>query len=193
MKRAGVDTSVSGGDHAKPVPPIRSRGRKYAVLLIELAAFFAVFMGVSAYQSRNLLDTDKQAAPALVATTLQSSVYNLSANKGQPVLIYFFAPWCPYCAASADNIVRLRRLRDEEKLNILIVALDWDDQKQIEAYAKKHQLNVPVLLADSTVAHDWKVFGFPTYYVLDSEHRVVRRDFGYSTQFGLWWRTWLVE
>jgi hypothetical protein len=34
---------------------------------------------------------------------------------------------------------------------------------------------------------------FPTYYVLDSERRIRRRDLGYSTQFGLWWRTWLVD
>ena len=128
-----------------------------------------------------------------MATTLQASDYDLSVNLGRPVLIYFFAPWCPYCAASADNIVRLRQLRDEDKLDILMVALDWEDRQQIENYARKHELNVPVVLADSVVARDWKVYGFPTYYVLNSEHRVVRRDFGYSTQIGLWWRTWLVE
>jgi len=29
--------------------------------------------------------------------------------------------------------------------------------------------------------------------VLDSQHRIARRDIGYSSQFGLWWRAWTVD
>jgi hypothetical protein len=27
---------------------------------------------------------------------------------------------------------------------------------------------------------------------LNGEHRIIRRDFGYSTQLGLWLRAWLI-
>ena len=76
-------------------------------------------------------------------------------------------------------------------MQILTVALDWESVDDIREYAVKHKLNVPVIVGNAEIANNWKVFGFPTYYVLDSQHRVVRRDFGYSTQLGLWWRTWL--
>jgi hypothetical protein len=82
-------------------------------------------------------------------------------------------------------------MRDASELEILVVALDWESREQILQYATEHELNMPVLLGDPEIWSNWKVQGFPTYYVLDREHRVVRRDFGYSTQFGLWWRTWL--
>jgi hypothetical protein len=85
----------------------------------------------------------------------------------------------------------LRRLRDETSLSILVVALDWETVDDIREYAQRHELNVPVLVGDAKIAADWQVFGFPTYYVLDDQHRVVSRDFGYSTQLGLWWRSWL--
>jgi len=49
------------------------------------------------------------------------------------------------------------------------------------------------LLGDTAIAQDWRVYGFPTYYVLDSNNRVVRRDIGYSTQLGLLWRSWAVD
>ena len=163
------------------------------MLALELLFFLLLVIGISAYQTRNLLGTDRQPAPILKATTLLGSDYDLTNSVGRPALIYFFAPWCPYCSASADNVVRLRQLRDEKDLEILVVALDWNDRQQIEQYAEEHALNVPVLLGDSAVAADWKVRGFPTYYVLDSEHRVVQRDFGYSTQLGLWWRTWFAD
>ncbi len=173
----------------KPLTP--SRLRKYSVLFIEVLLFIAAFMAISAYQARDLLATDRAPAPALRATTLQGAEFDLAEFTGRPVLIYFFAPWCPYCSASADNLVRLRRLRGEEQLAIVAVALDWREHRQILDYANKHELNVPVVMGNTGIATDWQVHGFPTYYVLDSEHRVVRRDVGYSTQIGLLWRSWM--
>jgi len=126
-----------------------------------------------------------------MANNLQGQVVDIAASQGRPALVYFFAPWCPYCSASADNLVRLRKMRDASELEIFVVALDWESREQIQQYATEHELNMPVLLGDPEIWSNWKVQGFPTYYVLDREHRVVRRDFGYSTQFGLWWRTWL--
>lgn len=153
--------------------------------------FIGVFVAIMAYQARGLLATDLGPAPALRGTSLQGDPFDLAELGGKPVLIYFFAPWCLYCSASADNLVRLRRLRGEDELAIVAVALDWQTHAQIVDYANKHALNVPVVMGDSEIAAGWQVYAFPTYYVLDSEHRVARRDVGYSTQLGLLWRSWL--
>lgn len=165
--------------------------RKHLIWIAEIFLLVAVFFAVSAWQARNMLDTDRQAAPPLRAQSLDGEWFDLSQAPEQPTLIYFFAPWCHICAASSDNIRRLRRMRDEEKLSIVMVGLDWKNIDEVRAYAEKHELNVPVLIGDDKITADWQVFGFPTYYVLDSKHRVVSRDFGYSSQLGLWWRSWL--
>ncbi len=165
--------------------------RKHLVWIVQLFLLVAVFFAVSAWQARNLLATDRQPAPELRAETLAGLSFDLSTTERKPVLVYFFAPWCHICAASSDNIRRLREFRDEEKLSIIVVALDWENEEDIREYAKKHELNVPVLIGDAKIMSDWQVFGFPTYYVLDDQHAVVSRDFGYSTQLGLWWRSWL--
>ena len=172
---------------------LRLRLRKHRMLLLEVLLFAIALVAISAWQSRNLLDTDRQLAPDLIATTLTGDRFDLGTVAGKPVLIYFFAPWCPYCSASADNIVRLRRIRDEEDLTILMVALDFQSRDEISEYAIDHELNVPVLLGDAAVARDWRVFSFPTYYMLDDGLRVVGRDMGYSTQLGLLWRSWIVK
>lgn len=160
------------------------------MLIGEAILIVVVFLGISAYQARNLLKTDRQAAPALIALTLEGEAFSLSELTRKPALIYFFAPWCHICAASSGNIRRLRRMRDEDRLSIIMVGLDWQNVDEIRDYASKHDLNVPVLVGDAKIATDWRIFGFPTYYVLDDQHRVVSRDFGYSTQLGLWWRSW---
>lgn len=171
----------------------RLKVRKYLVIAAEMLLIVVAVMGIGAFKARDMLPTNRHPAPALEATTLLGDEYKLADRSDRPVLIYFFAPWCPYCSASADNIERLRRLRDENSLEILIVALDWKDEEEVEQYVEEHEITLPVLLGDSAIASDWKVQGFPTYYVVDSRHRIVRRDVGYSTQLGLWWRSWVRE
>ncbi len=162
-------------------------------MLLNIGLLVVVFFAVTTFQSRNMLPTERQPAPALRGTTLQGGAYDLEATPARPVLVYFFAPWCHFCAASSDNLVRLRRWRAESDLEIVTVALDWQNSEEVRDYADRHELNMPVVLADAQVARDWQVYAFPTYYVLDSQHRVVRRDLGYSTQAGLWWRSWAID
>jgi peroxiredoxin len=151
-----------------------------------------VFSVASAFQSRNMLDADGEAAPPLRGVTLDGEVYGLAGVSGRPALIYFFAPWCKICAASADNLVRLRRWRDEEDLEIVAVALDWQTSEEVREYVERHELNVKVVLGSREVTRDWQIQAYPSYYVLDERHRVLRRDIGYSTQLGLWLRAWTV-
>jgi peroxiredoxin len=169
------------------------RWRKFASLILNGAMMIAVFVAVSAFQARNMLDTDRQSSPQLSAMTLGSGSFDLASHEPRPTVIYFFAPWCQYCAFSSDNLNRLRRLRDEDALRIVAVALDWKNVDEVKQFAEQHELNVPVLLGDAAIARDWKVYGFPTYYVLDSQSRVVSRDIGYSTQLGMLWRSWVLD
>lgn len=162
-------------------------------LFLNALFFVAVFLVVSTFQARNMLSTSDTAAPALSGPLLRGGSYDIAATGNRPVLVYFFAPWCKICAVSSDNLTRLRRLRDDDSLAILTVVLDWQDLEEVRNYVDRHELDLPVVLGDSQIAQDWRVYAFPTYYVLDSERRIRRRDLGYSTQFGLWWRTWLVN
>jgi len=174
-------------------PDSSPRWRKVSSLLLNAALMLIVFVVVSTFQARNMLSTNRQAAPDLQAMTLDGAEFDLGAADARPTLVYFFAPWCHYCALSSDNLVRLRRLRDETELRIITVALDWQSVDEVEEYAEQHKLNVPVLLGDASISRDWKVYGFPTYYVLNSERQIVRRDIGYTTQLGMLWRTWNVD
>ena len=165
---------------------------KISSFLLNAAAIAVVFFGALAFQTRNMLSTNGQAAPELQGVTLAGQLFDLQDAKERPALVYFFAPWCKICAASAGNLNRLRRWRDADDIEIVAVALDWSTADEVHAYAERHGLNVTVVLADANVARQWQIQAFPSYYVLDSEHRVIRRDIGYSTQLGLWLRAWLI-
>lgn len=167
------------------------RKRKYTGLAGQALIFVVGFLVISAFQARNLLDADRQAAPDLQARLLQGSAFDLADTQADSTLVYFFAPWCGVCNASSDNITRLRRIRDEDKLQIVMVAVAYEDEDDVRAFAQRNEINVPIVLGNARITEDWQIYGFPSYYVLDNEQRVVSKDFGYSTQLGLWWRTWL--
>ncbi len=170
-------------------------GRKMQKLrsfLLNAGLIAVVFFGGLAFQSRNMLAADGQAAPELRGTTLGGQLYELENAAGRPALVYFFAPWCKFCAASSGNLNRLRRWRDVEDIEIVAVALDWATANEVRDYVERHDLNVTVVLGDANVARLWQIYAFPSYYVLDSGHRVARRDIGYSSQLGLWLRAWLI-
>ena len=173
--------------------PQHNRTRRIRSLLLNVAMVVAVFLAVTTFQSRNMLATGEQAAPGLQGTTLAGEPYDLEGAKPRPALVYFFAPWCRICAASAGNLNRLRRWRDESELEMVAVALDWSTVEEVSAYVERHELDIPVVLGDASVASNWQIYAFPSYYVLDSGHRIVRRDIGYSSQLGLLWRAWVVD
>ena len=160
--------------------------------LLNAAFFVAAFLVLVAFQTRNMLAADGQPAPDLKGITLDGAAYDLADKSDRPALVYFFAPWCKICAASADNLVRLRRWRDEQDIEIVAVALDWELEQEVREYVERHDLNVTVVLGSRDVRQQWQVQAYPSYYVLDSEHRIERRDIGYSTQLGLWLRAWLI-
>ena len=173
--------------------PRAMRFRRIRSLALNVAFFAAVFIAVTAWQSRNMLATGGEPAPGLSSATLAGELYDLGNAGDRPALVYFFAPWCKVCAASAGNLDRLRRWRDESELEMVAVALSWDAAEEVRDYVERHELDLPVVLGDANVARHWQIYAFPSYYVLDSDHRIVRRDVGYSSQLGLLWRAWLVD
>ena len=166
-----------------PIPWLR----RHSGLFLQIGL---VLIGVSLihmFQTRDMLDVGEQAAPPLRLLSLDGEFVDLG-TEARPTLVYFFAPWCQICAASAHNLRATRRNFADEKLRMLLVALDYGSEEEVRRYAAKHDLDVPVLLGNAQVSRNWQIVGFPTYYMIDSNGRVARKDFGYSTQLGLWWR-----
>ena len=167
----------------------RPRIKTLLFYVAEVFAFALILFAIYAYQTRNLLPADLQIAPVLHAATLDGTSLHDELSDATVTLIYFFAPWCSICAASSDNINRLRSLRSDEDLKILLVALDWQTPAEVREYVDRNEITVPVVLGDRQVAQDWNIYAFPTYYILNSQRQIIRRDLGYSTLAGLWWRT----
>ncbi len=147
----------------------------------DILLFCGLIYLVSLWQERNLLDDD---GSVLIENRSLPSIEGqvepvLADNKR--TLVYFFAPWCNVCAASIDNLDGL----EDKDLKVVRIALDYSSVEEVEKFVTDNKVVGTVLLGTQTMVREFNVMGYPTYYLLDEQHRVVANAFGYSTEVGL--------
>jgi len=159
-------------------------------LLVDVVMLVTLMMLVSWWLNRGTLAADGQAAPDFQLPVLNGATLTLSEFQGREVLVYFFAPWCSICQLSADNLNDLRAVREESDLAILMVALSYQNRQEVVDFVADLDLQVPVLFGTEQQMIDYQIQGFPTYYVVDEAGRLQTKSLGYSTEWGMRFRTW---
>lgn len=149
-----------------------SSSLRWLLLLVALG-------GLYQWQTRNLLETGNQ-VPDTHLPLLSGGSSPLT-EEGKPTLIYFFAPWCAVCAASIGNLEAL----DNDDLVVRRVAMDYASLQDISEFVRDNEVAGEVLIGHERLKQQFRVLGYPTYYVLDADQRVVASDMGYSTTMGL--------
>jgi peroxiredoxin len=168
---------------------VRTVGRRVARGFLEVALVFAIILALQAWRARDLLPTDERAsAPSFELQDLDGRTWRNADLSGHPAILYFFAPWCSVCAASSPQLRWFSRLRGDG-VRVLLIGLDWAAPSELRDYATRHRLQMPVLAGDRGTGAAYRVRGYPTYYVIDRQGRIVRRDVGLTTVPGLWLRT----
>ena len=162
---------------------------KWASILFEATLIVLVLMLFSWFQNRGTLAADGKTAPDFTLKSISGKVIQLSQLKGKKVLIYFFAPWCSICHMSGGNLNALRKARSKDDLEILVVGLSYEFDAEIQDFANELELTMPVLYGTEQQMTDYKIKGFPTYFVIDEDGKVTHRSVGYSTEIGLRLRT----
>lgn len=108
--------------------------------------------------------TTGQPAPDFTLKTLDGDEVTLSALRGHPVLINFWASWCQPCRREMPELVRVYAAHRLDGLAILGVNLTYQDTlPDIRAFVKEFDVPYPILLDDTgRVAEDlYRLPGVP--------------------------------
>jgi thiol-disulfide isomerase/thioredoxin len=156
-------------------------------ILIQLIVFLFIFNAVAMLRESSMLSSSDDVVPAThQLKTIMDQEVNLQAN-GKKTIVYFFAPWCQVCNLSIDNLQNV--YQKTPNLDVIAVALDFVDVEQVKKFTMNHQLTFPIALGNEAVKSDYKVMGYPSYYVLDEENTIIARSLGYSSEIGLYLRS----
>ena len=95
----------------------------------------------------------------------------LSALRGKPVVINFWASWCPPCT---DELPYFERLADLYGSRVSIVTVDWNEQPGVAAgYLRTHDLNLPLVMdQESEIYRAYSLSEVPDTVVLDAQGNV---------------------
>ena len=149
--------------------------RRY-VLRIALAALALAALAVGLLRPAS---TAPRRAPSLPSRALSGKPTTLSALRGHPAVVLFWAPWCIPCQHEAAAVERFARSPVGQGH---IVAVDDDSGGGWHAFVRKYQWSFPVLADPNlTVGDAYRIPGIPTTVFLDAAGRIASTSSGAQT------------
>lgn len=145
-----------------------------------LSLMFLFTLNVNADElSTDLIEIDHRPfAPSFSLPDMQDQPRELSDYLGKPVIISFWATWCPPCRKEIPYFNRAWEKIKNDGIVMLFVNIN-EGKETIEAYEKKVPINM-IILRDETAEQlaNWNMTGLPTTFILDPEGRVVYQAMG---------------
>jgi len=162
------------------------RQHKWFRITLQLLLFLGVILSLRAWQSRHNIQGE---APVIVARQLSGEHFDLRAQQSKPLLVHFWATWCPVCKFENSNIASLAK--DHQVITIA----SWSEgEAQVSEYLKKEGLNLPVIVDENG---EWaKVYGVravPASFIIDGNSMIQFVETGYTSEMGLRLRLWWLQ
>lgn len=163
-----------------------SRRRRWWWLALQVMVVVAIIAGIRVWQQRDLASGP---APARAGVLLDGRPVAVLARAGEPMLVHFWATWCPICSAEQGSIEAL-----SQHYPTLTVAMQSGSDVEVVGHLRKESLTFPVLNdPEALVSRQWGVRAVPTSFIVDAQGRIRFVEVGYTTSLGLRLRLWLAR
>ncbi len=175
-------SSVNAEAPAKP-----RRKRRWLAWLLDIVLVVAIVLGVRFWQHQGLVDG---VAPSFTGTNLQGQTVDLKQYRGKPVLLHFWASWCPMCDLEQDSISALHN-----DWQVVTVAFQSGEVDDVKRYVKRENIEqwTTIVDQDGKLAAQYGIHVVPTTYILDGKGNIRFREVGLTSSWGLKARLWLTR
>lgn len=117
--------------------------------------------------------------PQIEAQLVDGNIFKV--EEGKPLLLYFWAEWCPTCKLQSSNIEFI-----SQKYNVVTIAVSSGSNEEIKAYMQEHGLSFKVINdKEANWAKQFKVEVYPTTFIYNAKGKLKFTDVGYTTTAGL--------
>jgi cytochrome c biogenesis protein CcmG/thiol:disulfide interchange protein DsbE len=116
----------------------------------------------------------EQLLPGIAMTDLNGGRFERSQLRGKPVLIEFWATWCPPCLSTLDWMKEL----DPARVQVVAIAVE-SKREDVETLVRRHQLPGRIVMATPEVlAAFGGVPAVPTLVIADGNGKILRTFYG---------------
>lgn len=117
-----------------------------------------------------------EAAYGIRLRDLDGREVSMSAFKGKPVFVTFWATWCRFCLTELPSIQKLHDSLQGEEVVFLMVSSEGS--AQVKPFLEKHDYSFPVFLQEGALPSLYRTEGIPATFILDKEGKIARRQVG---------------
>ncbi len=147
--------------------------------LISLLLYFSPLLAAQDRLPTVRFVRDPEPAPDFKLTGFDGKPVTLAGSRGKVLLLNFWATWCGPCRAEVPDLVALQN-KYKDRLQILGLVIDDDDQDAIRKFVAEFGINYPVALATDDIRSQYGgIAALPTSFVLDAQGRVVQKHEGF--------------
>lgn len=165
---------------------LSGKPRRWWRWLLEILLILAVVLLLRAWLARDLA---QGVAPAFEGHLLDGSPVVLADYAEQPMLLHFWATWCPICRLEEGEIMRLSRSHP-----VLTVAMQSGTATEVDAHLTERGRELAVVNdPEGQLARIFGVRAVPSTFIIDREGRIVFRKQGYAPPLELRLRLWLAR
>lgn len=147
-------------------------------------SFFVVFATCLVLAGYVLLPLQSLAATKMPEFTLESvrdgKTVSSESFDGKVLLLIFFATWCPPCAEEVPVLVKLQDDYSGAGFSVVGLSVDQQGPAVVADFMERHDINYPVLMAESRTTMDFGgVYGIPVSFLVSKAGNVVKKYMGY--------------
>lgn len=159
---------------------MQDKFKRYLKEALVFIVILTIAMNIMSYYKALDLNKDKLEIESF--SLLDNTEYTIPKDK--PLLLHFWATWCPTCKLEAANIEKISK--DYE---VITIAVQSGTKKDIQNYLQNNNLSFKVVNdKDGFYSRKFNIKAFPSTLIYDKERNIKFSEVGYTTTAGLYAR-----
>ena len=162
---------------------IMNFNNKYYRWLAELTLILIVLSAVRFWMQRDVVSGF---APNIHHVMLDGKNFELYQNKNRPILVHFWASWCPVCKLEQSNIENIAK-----DYPVITIAMQSGDNEELSQFMRQEKLSFKVINDERGIlSQSYNIRGVPVSFIVNKDNKIEFVEVGYTTEIGLRLRLW---
>jgi thiol-disulfide isomerase/thioredoxin len=142
------------------------------VMILVAGVAWTVAWRVPAGAAQATRDRARRATPDFSLDMLDGGKFKLSEQVGHPVVVNFWATWCPPCRAELPALEDV--YRNNRDKGLVVVGVDVAESRDVVAkYVAENNLTFPIVLdAGGETTELYRIQGMPTTFFVGRDGRI---------------------